>query len=169
MKMPNLYMLSKDVEDLYSDLMNTIDEETGEIDIDISNALAVKEEEFENKAIAIATVSRRFGSQVSVIDAEIKRLTALKDKVKAVEQRLKSSLSEACQRLGKNKIDGISATISFRKSEKTIVDNELQLPDEFFNVTMTKKPDLTKIKATISAGGQVPGAHIETVQNIQIK
>lgn len=167
--MPNLYMLSKDVETLYSDLMNTVNEETGEIDVDIAGALAVKEEEFEHKAIAVATVSRRFGSQVSAIDTEIKRLTALKDRVKAVEQRLKSSLAEACQRVGKTKIDGISATISFRKSEKTIVDNESQLPDEFFNVTMTKKPDLTKIKATISAGGEVPGAHVETVQNIQIK
>ncbi|MBQ7348587.1 MAG: hypothetical protein IJW47_01190, partial [Clostridia bacterium] len=77
--MSNLYMLSKDVETLYSDLMNSVNEETGEINVDIASALAVKEEEFEHKAIAVATVSRRFGSQVSIIDAEIKRLTALKD------------------------------------------------------------------------------------------
>ena len=44
--MPNLYMLSKDVETLYSDLMNSVNEETGEIDVDIAGALAVKEEEF---------------------------------------------------------------------------------------------------------------------------
>lgn len=167
--MPNLWNLSKDVEELYLDLMNSVDEETGEIDTEIAKALEVKEEEFNNKAIAVATVSRRFGNAVSEIDAEIKRLQALKDRAKGIEQRLKNSLSEACQRLGRTKIDGISAVISFRKSEKTIVDDENLLPEEFFNITITKKPDLTRIKAAISTGGEVVGAHIETVQNIQIR
>ncbi|MBQ8427409.1 MAG: siphovirus Gp157 family protein [Clostridia bacterium] len=167
--MPNLYMLSKDVETLYSDLMNSVNEETGEIDVDIAGALAVKEEEFDTKAVAVATVMRRFESSEKEIDAEIKRLTALKNRAKAVKERLKSSLSEACQRLGRTKIEGISATIGFRKSEKTVVDNEELLPDDYFNITMTKKPDLTKIKQAIQLGLDVPGAHVETVQNIQIK
>lgn len=167
--MPNLYNLTNDVETLYNSLMASVDEETGEVSADIAQALDVKEEEFNGKAVAVATVSRRFGAMVSQIDGEIKRLQALKERAKNTEQRLKQSLAEACQRLGKTKIDGISATISFRRSEKTIVDDETVLPEELFNVTITKKPDLTRIKSIISAGGTVPGAHVETVQNIQIK
>ena len=80
----SLYNLTNDVEKLYSDLMASVDEETGELDERISNALAVKEEEFRGKAIAVATVKRRFGSMVDEIDTEIARLTALKKRYKGV-------------------------------------------------------------------------------------
>lgn len=167
--MTNLYFLSNEVEQLYNELINSVNDETGEINVDIANALSVKEAEFDEKAIAVATVSRRFNSQIKLIDEELTRLKLLKDRATSIEQRLKDSLTAACERLGKTNIDGISAKISFKKSTKTIVDNESLLPDEFIKVTMTKKPDLTKIKAVINAGGEVAGAHLETCNNIQIK
>lgn len=167
--MPNLYMLTNDVEDLYQKLMQSVDEETGEIDTEIANALAVKKEEFDKKAIAVGTVYRRFDITIDQIDAEIKRLTDIKEKAKKVRERLKNSLKTACEKLGVEKIDGISARISFTQSQKTIVDNETLIPDGYFNITISKKPDLTKIKKDINSGVQVPGAHVENCKNIQIK
>lgn len=167
--MPTLYNLTNEMEKLYNDLLSTMDEETGEIDEKISNALAVKEEEFNSKAIAVATVTRRFRSTEEEIDAEIKRLKAMKERVKHLGDRLENSLSMACDRLGKTKIDGISATISFRQSEATIVENEEQLPEQFFDVEMKKKVSLTRIKQAIKSGLIVPGARLETRKNIQIK
>ena len=79
------------------------------------------------------------------------------------------SISNACERLNIDRIDGISATISFRKSEQTIIDNETEIPDEFIAVTMVKKPDKTAIKNAIKSGREIKGAHIETVKNLQIK
>ena len=78
--MPNLYMLTNDVEDLYQKLMQSVDEETGEIDTEIANALAVKKEEFDKKAIAVGTVYRRFDITIDQIDAEI-----LKNRLKKLE------------------------------------------------------------------------------------
>lgn len=168
--MSNLYQLSNEVEKLYSDLIASIDEETGEInDTAITEMLAVKEAEFDNKAIAVATVQRRFIAQSNEIDEEIKRLTALKKRSDATAKRLENSLSMACQRLGKTKIDGISATISFRESKQTVIDNETEIPDEFIAVTMVKKIDKTAIKNAIKSGREIKGAHIETVKNLQIK
>lgn len=167
--MSNLYQLTNEVEQLDRDLWNSLDEETGELDEEIANALNVAEAEFDKKAVAVATVSRRFSARVSEIKAEIERLTVMKKRAEAIEERLKNSLSEACQRLGKVKIDGIGARISFRTSEKTVIDNEEALPKEFMKETITYKPDLTKIKESIKAGQTVSGAHIEECQNIQIK
>lgn len=167
--MSNLYSLSKDIEELYSVLVSSADDETGEIDEKIAKALTVKEEEFREKAISVATVSRRFDNTIDDIDAEIDRLTAIKKRAVNIREKLKKALSEACERTGIDKIDGISARISFIKSEKTIVENESELPEEFFNVTITKKPNLKKIKERLNAGEEVPGARIEKRNNIQIK
>lgn len=172
--MSNLYQLTNEVENLHEILMNSVqmgmvDQETGEIDERIIKALEVKIEEFDKKAIAVATVSRRFGNFKEQIQAEMKRLKVLLDGCDKVQERLNNSLEDACLRLGKSKIDGISASISFRKSTKTIVDNENLIPEELFNVTMTKKPNLTKIKELIKAGVEIQGVHLEEKQNIQIK
>lgn len=165
----NLYQLTNDVENLYQQLVQSVDIETGEIDGEIAQALAVKEEAFNEKSIAIATICRRFETQEDLIDGEIKRLTALKDRARKIQDKLKSALTTACQRLCKTEINGISANISFRTSEKTIVDNEELVPEEYFNVVMTKKPNLTKIKTDLKSGKEIAGVHIQQCSNIQIK
>lgn len=167
--MSNLYQLTNDVEELYDSLMNSIDEETGEVDEMISKALTVKEQEFNNKAISIATLVRRLENVETEIEAEICRLKTLKDKRKGLREKLSNGLTSACLRLGKDKIEGVSANISFRKSEKVIVENEELIPEALFNVKMTKSPNLTEIKKCIKNGISVPGARIESKNNIQIK
>lgn len=165
----NLYQLSNELESLYHRIIDSVDEETGEIDTELANALTVKEEEFDQKAIGVAIVGRRLNTTVDEIDAEIERLTALKKVYKARAERLENAVATACERFGKTKIDGIGARISFRKSERVVIDNETEIPDEFIDVKMTKKPSLTRIKDAIKQGQDVKGARIETVQNLQIK
>ena len=167
--MSSLYKLTNEMEELSAALWSSLDEETGEVDDVIANALVVKEEEFNEKAIAVATIQRRFSQRVDDIDAEIKRLTAMKVRTKNISDKLRDSLVSGCERLGKDKIDGISATISFRKSERTVIENETEIPEEFFSVVMTKKPDLTKIKNAIKSGNEVAGAKLVTIKNIQIR
>ena len=172
--MSNLYRLTNEMENLYEMLVNSaemgmVDEETGEIDERLLTALTCKEEEFNEKAIAVATVCRRFQNTEEQIEAEIKRLTALKKNCVKVQDRLTNSLDTALQKVGKTKIDGISASIGYRKSTKTVIENENDIPEEYFNVTITKKPDLTKIKKSIQAGNEVPGAFLQELNNIQIK
>ena len=167
--MSNLYQLTLDVENLYSMLEESADLETGEIDEEILNTLTCKEEEFNNKAIAVATVWRRYDMNIDLISREIERLTAIKNKAIKIQGKLENSLTDACVKLGREKIEGISASISFRKSTKTIVDNEALLPDEYIKVTMVKKPDLTKIKKAIEQGVEVQGASLQHNMNIQIR
>lgn len=165
----NLYHISLETQNLYDQLLDSIDEETGEVDIDLMSALEVKKEEFAAAAINYATVVRMLNSRKSEAEAEIKRLKEISDKLGRAVDRMTNTLSAACQSLGFEKINGLTAAISFRKSEQTIIDNAALLPSEFVKEKVTYTPDKTAIKNAIKAGQDVPGAHVETVNNIQIK
>ena len=165
----NLYHISLETQNLYDRLLDSIDEETGEVDIDLVSALEVKKEEFASAAINYATVIRMLQRKTEEADAEIKRMAAIKDKLGRTVETMTKTLSAACQGLGFEKINGLTAAISFRKSEQTIIDNAELLPSEFVKEKVTYTPDKTAIKNAIKAGQDVPGAHVETVNNIQIK
>ena len=167
--MGSLYLITRDCQELYDKLIDSLDSETGEIDGEIANALAVKQEEFENKALNVAGVVRMFENKSEEIDREIERLTAIKDKVDNTVGRLKTSLSTACQTLGFEKIEGIHAKISFRKSEKTVIDNLEEIPQEYKVEKVTYTADKTKIKEALKSGLNVSGAHLEENKSIQIK
>ncbi len=167
--MPNLYLLAQEYKDLENALLASADEETGELDIDISKAVEKAQGTFEEKAVAVATVYRNLGTYSGNIDAEIKRLQALKKRVDREQDRVKEYLMQACEMTGTESIRGVYANISFRKSEQTVIDDESVLPKEFVIEKISYSPDKTKIKNAIKAGKEVQGAHIEVKNNIQIK
>lgn len=167
--MPNIYALTTEAQDLYDKLLKSVDEETGEVDETISLALSVKREEFEQKAISVASVYRALSARQTELEAEIARLTAINGRLDKTLDRLKNGLSCACQSLGITKLEGLHAKISFRKSEKTVVDDESEIPEEYKTVKVTKTVDKAAIKNAIKSGKEIPGAHIETNKTIQIK
>lgn len=167
--MASLFNLAKEYTDLYSALVSSVDEETGEVDVDIAAALANVQGSFEEKAIATATVSRMLGNTVDEVSKEIDRLKRLKVHLEREDGRVKEYLKKAMELTGTEKVQGISASISFRQSEQTVIDNEEELPEEYITVRTTYAPNKTAIKTAIKAGKDVPGAHIETVKNLQIR
>lgn len=167
--MASLFNLAKEYTDLYSALVSSVDEETGEVDVDIASALANVQGSFEEKAISTATVSRMLGNTVDEVSKEIDRLKRLKVHLEREDGRVKEYLKKAMELTGTEKVQGISASISFRQSEQTVIDNEEELPEEYITVKTTYTPNKTAIKAAIKAGKDVPGAHIETVKNLQIR
>ena len=165
----NLYRIGSETQQLYERVIDTLDSETGEVDLEAVTALEAKKEEFAMVAINYATVIRMLQRKTEEADAEIKRMAAIKDKLGRTVETMTKTLSAACQGLGFDKINGLTAAISFRKSEQTIIDNAEMLPLEFVKEKITYAPDKTAIKNAIKAGQDVPGAHIETLNNIQIK
>ena len=171
--MLNLYELKDQYLKLYEEFTNSIDSDTGEVDIDIAKRMSEIAGEFKQKAINTACLYRAIDDDTERISALIDRLTAEKKRLEKRKAQLKDYLSNACLEAGYSKIKGDYADISFRKSEQTIVDDENLLPEEMFAVKIEKKPNLKAIKAAIEqakANGEVfVGAHIEEKQNIQIK
>ena len=78
-------------------------------------------------------------------------------------------MAMACEKTGTDSVKGVSASVSFRASELTVIDDESEIPEEYIVVKTTTAPDKTKIKNAIKAGVVIPGAHIESKRNIQIR
>lgn len=163
-----LYSLSEEYIQLFEALMLSADE-NGEIDSDISLALDNISGKFEEKAIAVATVWRAIDSYENDIATEIKRLQAIKKRVERESDKLKSYLSDACQKTGLMRLQGVHANILFKKSKATIVDDIEKIPKEYIEEKITYTPNLNKIKSAIESGTIINGAHIEERNNIQIK
>lgn len=162
-----LYKLSEEYNRLLDELLNTTDGETGEVNLDVVAQLDQIRGEFTEKAVSIATVYREIDREVKIYKAEEKRLSEIRKKLERHAESVKEYLSRECINTGTEKIIGVSANISFRASEKTIIDNEAEIPDEYWRIT--REPDLESIKAALKEGKQVDGAHLQSFKNIQIR
>lgn len=168
----SLYGLSREYVELYNALIESADEETGEIDIDISEAFEKIQGAFEEKAIATATVYRALGKYSKDVDEEIKRLQALKEHADSQQRKVEQYLAEACERTGIVSLKGIYANISFKTNPpKVVFDDEKAIPKEYITekVKIEKSISKTEIKKAIQNGIEVPGAHLERERKIQIK
>lgn len=165
----NLYNLTAECKSLYDDIIASADDDTGEVDLSLVTALSVRQEEWNDKAIAVACVYRALDEDSARVGREIERLTAIKKRLERERDRVKEGLANACNALGVEKVQGMYANISFRSSEQTVIDNDGAIPDEYMTVKTTYTPNKTAIKEAIKAGKDVPGAHVEKRKNIQIK
>lgn len=102
-------------------LMQMIEDNEGEITEDIDKALALTEEEFQDKAISYALVVKHFDDDAEVISKEIERLSTRLQQVNKRKEMFKERLSAAMQQFGVEKIETPTLKLSFRKSSSTEV------------------------------------------------
>ena len=144
-----------------------VDEETGEI----LGADALVEfagdlnETIKNSALYLFELD----SEAQQIDAQIKRLKARKDGMKRRADTLKNLMLDAMTSTGLKKVSDPLVTVYLRKSTATIVDNMELIPKDLLRVKVETSPDLVAISKTIKSGVEVPGAHLEERQNVNIK
>lgn len=167
--MDNLFNLTKQYEDIYLKLLDSVDAETGEVDEELNKALEIKTGEVEVKAESVACIIKKFEYLESAVDEELKRLKALKEHYANKQAFLKNSLASSLLKLGKSRIDGVKATISFRESTQTIIEDLEALPEEFKKAKITFEADKTRIKQAIERGFEVKGARLEKKKNLQVK
>lgn len=166
--MPNIYKLGNDYLMLANRLADTADED-GVIDPSLLPVVSEAKELVESKAVSIGCIIKQLNTYKAQIDEEVKRLKAMSDTLGNRVDYLKNATSTVLKHCGIERIDGVQAVISFRKSETTVIDDESELPDEYIATKITTSPDKTKIKNAIKAGMVVPGARVVEQQNIQIK
>jgi predicted phage tail protein len=151
----------------YINLVNSIIDNNGELSPELSQALAINETELKEKAINYAYVIRSFEYENDIIDAEIKRLKALKEQKEKAIQKLKDTVLDAMNLYGIEKVDSPSLKLSFRKSESVEISENLD--KRFMIEKITMQPDKLAIKEAIKKGEQVEGAVLVINQNLQIK
>lgn len=165
----NLYEISTELRRTYEKLENGegINLETGEVDSEVQQALALTQQNLQTKAIDIGYVIKSFDDEIEIYEREIKRLTEIKDQMKKRKEWLKGNLSNAMQEFGIVELKGKTIKLSFRKSESVEVTDIDALDEKFKRVKI--EPDKTAIKMELKMGHNVEGARLVENQNLQIK
>lgn len=162
----NLYRIQQE----HLALLAQIEEQEGEIYDHQEMALGFTLDAFQEKAVSVGFLTKQLEDGITTIDAEIKRLQAMKTAATKRQEWFEAQLAGAMNQFGIEKIDTPTLKISFRKSEAVEVADETLLPESVKEeVPASWKVSKTKIKEAIKAGNEVPGASLVTRQNLQIK
>lgn len=102
-------------------------ENGGELTPELEQALTETEQSLAVKTDGYNSLIRKFASQADVIDAEIKRLTALKKTCQNAEKRLKNHICETMGVFGIDKLEGQYCKISRAKTTSIETNDELLL------------------------------------------
>lgn len=174
----SLFELTADMAALEDELYETGGELTPEMEL----ALPQTSEALVTKVDNIGILIRKFDSSVDVIDAEMKRLTALKKTCVRASENLKGYVQHSMEENGHKKLEGNLTKFSLRKSDRTITDDDTILNPYRFALEEYRKtlpafiilPDIKVSKSAIkdlikNQGIEIPGAYIEEHQSLIMK
>jgi hypothetical protein len=144
--------------------------ESGELTEELENELVINQTELQEKAINYGYVVKSLEMDIDAIDAEMKRLKALKDAKSNAINRMKESVLNAMQIYGIEKVQSPTLNLSVRLNPESVEIDMAELLDEKFLVTKTTvAPDKVAIKKAIQNGENVEGARLVRNQSLVIK
>lgn len=154
-------------------------ENGGELTPELEQALAETEHSLAVKTDSYNALMRKFASQADVIDAEIKRLTALKKTCQNAEKRLKNHICETMGMFGIDKLEGQYCKMSRTRTTAVETNDDLlkcqYLPSiqEFAAtlppyLTLDVKVSKTGVKEFQKETGVLP-AGAEMVENYSLR
>ena len=135
----------------------------------METALQINKTDLESKARSYGYVVLDLESEVEQIDAQIKRLSAMKSARNKTIDRLKETVSNAMQLFEISEVKTATLKLNFRKSESVEVDNVDLLDANYKVEKVSITANKVKIKEDIKAGINVLGAVLQVNQNLQIK
>lgn len=147
-----------------------LEESEGVLTPEIEQLLEVNKYNMESKAANYRNAIMMNKSIIEQAKEEKKRLDAFIKSKERANEAMSTRLRDAMLMFDINKFEidgGVGGTLSFRKSEQVVIDDENEVPESFRKVTWTL--DKTAIKNSIKAGVNVPHACIEERMNLQIK
>jgi hypothetical protein len=159
----NLYQITNEAQYLAALL------ETEELTPELEQELMINQEQLQSKAINYAKVISNYQGESDQIDAEIKRLKAMKDSRDKKINWLKESLKLAMMVSGIDKIDSPLFKLSLRRSESVEVEVPEALPIDWQLRKVVITADKISIKKAIKKGYAITGARLVENFNLQIK
>ena len=149
-------------------LTNYLDEEDCDVET-YENTLELIKYELTNKSTSLIHVIKNIESDETMLDNEIKRLKAIKDRKSKNVESLKEYIKVCMEQMGLNKIETPLGNFSLRKSESINIIDSTKIPSEYINVVIENKPDKVKIKEAIKNNIQVEGTELISKNNLNIK
>jgi hypothetical protein len=150
-----------------------MEENGGEVNDDIMEDLAIRRENFKDKAEAYSKFILKLESEAEQAAAEIKRIQALKKAKENTVTRLKETLLSALMVFTEEDAKGIRryetplAKLSTRKSVAVEILDDTIIPDDFWVVK--KEVSKSTIGQAIKDGAEVPGAQLKENISLSIR
>ena len=143
--------------------------ETVELTPELEAELIINQEQLQTKGINYDKVIANYQSEADQIDAEIKRLKAMKESRDKKVTWLTESLKKAMLVSGIEKIESPLFKISLRRSEAVEVEIPEALPVDWQVKKVTITADKVAIKKAIKEGYSITGARLVENFNLSIK
>jgi SMC interacting uncharacterized protein involved in chromosome segregation len=154
----------------HKELMKMVDNDELSIE-DVADTMDMIEGEFNDKAMSLVAVKDNMETDVTAIDAEIKRLTARK---KGIKNRQASMIEYLRSNMEALKITNIKCplfSITLAKGRDIVqIDDESKIHTDYLNIKTSTIPMKKEILATLKAGKKVDGASLaKSKTSIRIK
>jgi len=139
----------------------------------VRDTLDALEGNLTTKATNVAAYVGMLEAQGDAISAEIIRLKMMQQRVEAHAIKLRDYLRDNMIRIGITKIEATQAPFFRlaikRNPPRVVVDYEDMIPTEFLRTKIITEVAKDGIKTAILAGRDVPGAHLEQTERLEIK
>lgn len=164
-----LYKLTQDLETAYQLLIETTDEETGEVNPDAIKLLKECQLSFDDKVSSLVEMLARIGSDVEGYKKEEIRLKAHRQSLEKKSEWLKNYIKQNLIDSGRNKIETLRAKVSLFNSKAVNVLNLDEIPADYKTIEQNVKADKKAIAEAIKSGQAVAGAELIENVNLRIK
>ena len=161
--MKTLHEITNDALAIYNDV-EMLD---GELTPEMEEALKINEGQLQSKGIAYLEIISQRKEYINRVDAEIKRLQALKKASTRLVDNLNYNLLEAQKVFGDFEV-GLT-TITTRKSESIEVLDVNSLPKEYKVIKVTESADKKALKTALKNGEVIEGVSLIENKNLRIK
>lgn len=169
MTLPALYTLRQE----YVELMTKL----ADMDLDAQTLADTIEstgivESFNDKSVSVVMIARQFDAHCDAIDAEIKRLQAMKKQRENTAEKLRDYLLNNMLAAQIESIDHPLMSIKIRNNPESVeVFEEKLIPSDYmaWPAMPPAKPDKTKIKTALKTGVDVPGCKLVRSHSLSIK
>lgn len=158
----NLYDIQSEIQAL----LNSVDE-NGELPEDVFTQLEALDIAETVKIENIGLLIKNLNAEATAIKAEAKALDKRAASLDNNVESLKSYLVGYLTQSGCPKLSTPRVVLSIRPSTGVVVDDESLLPGNYFKYK--KEISKSTIKDDMMNGVDVPGARLETRQNLQVK
>ena len=159
-----LYEIDKSIEQVIENGFS-VDEETGELlfsSEDLEKLSIDRSSKIENTALVIK-------NYLALAEDIKQEETVLKERRNSILKRADYLQNLLSMSLNGEKFETAKCSISFRKSAKVIIDENVNLPEEYTKSIIKVEPNKAEIKNALKQGIEIKGCRIEETQNIQIK
>lgn len=156
--MPTLYNITE----RYQNLLDLCDGDNVNAEL-LDNALAHLDGELEDKVAGGIAVIQELKHRINSIDAEIKRLSKLKNAAENSIARIKLYYFNNLNSIGKSKVTtsrGSMAIIRAGGKRPLLIDNEELIPFYFKRLEINNVVDKDGIREALERGAEVTGAHL---------